>query len=207
MVLLPVKTARTAKSRLAPAFPDPEQLAELVLAMRRDTVDAIRGTRQVVRIVAAVDRFDAARGLGAGIEVVVQRDSGLNAALREADTFAALRLPEAGRIAVVGDLPALTPDALRSVLIAAESHPRSFVPDLAGTGTTMLAVTSGPLDPQFGPGSAARHAASAAALPAAASARHDVDVPTDLAPAVIGGFGPATRAVLTPPACVASPGT
>lgn len=195
-MLLPVKTAAVSKSRLATAFDDPADLAALVQAMRLDTVAALRDTPGVVGLIAVVDRFDAARGLGAGIDVVVQQSAGLNPALTEADAFALHRWPGLGRVAVVGDLPALTPGAMREVLAGAAGAARSFVPDLAGTGTTMLAATSGPLAPRFGPGSAARHATDAVALPAAAEARHDVDVPEDLTPPVAAGFGPATRAAL-----------
>jgi 2-phospho-L-lactate/phosphoenolpyruvate guanylyltransferase len=196
VVLLPVKTATVAKSRLAPAFDDPAELVRLVEAMRRDTVTAVRDTPGIVGIVAVVDRFGAANGLGSGLDVVVQQAAGLNPALAEADAFASHRWPGAARIAVVGDLPALTPAALKEVLAAAEEAGRAFVPDLEGSGTTMLAVTRGPLDPRFGPGSAARHAADAVALAAAPEARHDVDLPGDLHPPVAAGFGPETRAVL-----------
>jgi 2-phospho-L-lactate/phosphoenolpyruvate guanylyltransferase len=195
VVLLPVKAVTSSKSRLVPAFPDPDRLATVVAAMREDTVAAIRATAGVIGLVAAVDRYTSARGLGAGVEVVVQTEPGLNAALRAADTYATSRYPHAGRIAVVGDLPALTPLALREVLDEAARHPRAFVPDLAGSGTTMLAVTEGPLDPRFGPGSAARHAEDAVTVRAGVPARHDVDLPADLT-AVAGGFGPATRAAL-----------
>jgi Guanylyl transferase CofC like len=109
VVLLPVKAVATSKSRLEPAFPDRERLAAVVTAMRQDTVAAVRATGGVVGLVAAVDRFDSAHGLGPGVDTVVQQEPGLNAALRAADTYARTRWPHAGRIAIVGDLPALTP--------------------------------------------------------------------------------------------------
>ncbi|MHA3704410.1 2-phospho-L-lactate guanylyltransferase [Jatrophihabitans sp. YIM 134969] len=206
VVLLPVKAVASSKSRLQPAFDDPDRLAAVVTAMRRDTLAAIRGTAGVVAVVAAVDRPDSARGLGAGVDVVVQQEPGLNGALRAADAYATAQFPAAGRIAVVGDLPALTPFALREVLDAAGRSARAFVPDLAGSGTTMLAVTEGPLEPEFGPGSAARHARTATPVRAAAAARHDVDVPEDLTGPPATGFGPATRAALAEPAAAASGG-
>lgn len=193
-MLLPVKSVRASKSRLQAAYPDRDELAALVTAMRQDTLTAIRATPAVVAVVAAVDRADSADDLGPGVEAVVQQEPGLNAALRAADAHAATRYPGAGRIAVVGDLPALTPVVLADVLTAAARERRAFVPDLDGSGTTMLAVTVGPLEPQFGPGSAARHGETATTLPAAVPARHDVDVPGDLTAAHL--FGPRTRAVL-----------
>ena len=206
VVLLPVKAAAASKSRLQPAFDSPVRLADLVEAMRRDTVDAVRATPGVVAVVAAVDAPVSARALGPGVEVVVQTAPGLNSALRDADAYAALHHPESGRVAVVGDLPALTPSALRAVLTAAAGHARAFVPDLAGSGTTMLAVTEGPLDPAFGPGSAARHGRTAVALAAAGAARHDVDVEQDLRNPPPSGFGPATRAALATDAGGLRPG-
>lgn len=205
VVLLPVKAVLVSKSRLQAAFPDRDRLAALVTAMRQDTLAAVRATAGVIGVVAAVDRFESAHDLGAGVDVVVQQEPGLNAALRAADAYATTRYPVAGRIAIVGDLPALTPVALTDVLAAAAHAPRAFVPDLDGSGTTMLAVTEGPLEPRFGPGSALRHAETATAVPADVAARHDVDVPDDLTAAAARWFGPRTRAVLAEPTRVGCP--
>ncbi len=76
---------------------------------------------------------------------------------------------------------------------------RAFVADAEGTGTTLLVAAPGvTLDPRFGGGSAARHAASgAAALDGEwPGLRRDVDTPADLAAALALGVGPATRAAL-----------
>ncbi|GGJ81425.1 2-phospho-L-lactate guanylyltransferase [Agromyces bauzanensis] len=62
---------------------------------------------------------------------------------------------------LLGDLPALTADELDSALEAASRHPLAFVRDADGTGTTLATAAVGvAFDPQFGPGSAARHAAA-----------------------------------------------
>ena len=75
-----------------------------------------------------------------------------------------------------------------------------FVPDAAGTGTTMLTAAAGTaLDPRFGERSCAAHAASGAVRlsPAdAAGLRRDVDTEVDLWDALRLGVGPATAAVL-----------
>ncbi len=77
-------------------------------------------------------------------------------------------------------------------------HPRGYVPDSAGTGTTMLTALPGvALDPAFGPDSAARHDLIAHRLPAAAGLRLDVDTASDLEEAQKLGVGAATRAILT----------
>jgi 2-phospho-L-lactate guanylyltransferase len=79
----------------------------------------------------------------------------------------------------------------------ASSHHRGFVPDVPGTGTTLLAAPPGvPLDPRFGPGSAAAHAASGAIRLEGdwPSLRQDVDTPADLVAAARLGLGPRSAA-------------
>jgi 2-phospho-L-lactate guanylyltransferase len=128
----------------------------------------------------------------------VQTRPGLNAALTEAAEYAAAHWPVDGVAAVVGDLPALQPADLAAALTAAAAHQRCFVPDAAGTGTTMLAALPGTqLRPAFGAGSAARHAAVAVALDAAPGLRCDVDTAADLQAAADLGVGPATAAALS----------
>ena len=95
------------------------------------------------------------------------------------------------------DLPALRPAELTAALAAAAAHARSFVPDAAGGGTTLLAAAPGvPADPRYGAGSAAAHRASGA-VPLTGdwpSLRRDVDTAADLLAAAALGLGPATRA-------------
>jgi 2-phospho-L-lactate guanylyltransferase len=72
------------------------------------------------------------------------------------------------------------------------------VPDAQGTGTVLLTSLTGQLEPAFGPGSAARHAAAGhhrldLALP---RLRTDVDDDRSLAAALELGVGPATLGVL-----------
>ena len=83
---------------------------------------------------------------------------------------------------MVGDLPALRAADLLAVLHQAPADGRSFVRDLDGSGTTLLAAgPSSALEPLFGPDSAARHLASGAReLDAATSLRCDVDSAADL---------------------------
>ena len=189
-VLLPVKALPAAKGRLLAASPDAEAHARLVGAIRADTAAAAREAAAVARVVLVTDRPTA------GDLVFVQREPGLNAALAEAARDAARRWPEDGVVAVVGDLPALRAAELDAALADAAGHPRSFVRDLAGTGTTVLAARPGVLlEPAFGAGSAARHAASAAELDAGAGLRCDVDTEADLDAARALGLGRHTAAV------------
>jgi 2-phospho-L-lactate guanylyltransferase len=188
-VLIPTKALPGAKTRLAAATDGPDAHRRLVAAIRRDTVAAARDAAGVARVVLVTDR-------GVPDETTfVQSAPGLNAGLEEAAAMAARRWPEDGVVALVGDLPALTPTELADALGAAASQPRSFVADHPGTGTTLLAARAGtPLRPAFGPGSAARHAAVAVALAAGPGLRHDVDTADDLRAAAVVGLGDATAA-------------
>jgi 2-phospho-L-lactate guanylyltransferase len=99
--------------------------------------------------------------------------------------------------ALAADLPALRTGDLTAALTAAGPG-RSFVADAAGTGTVLLAATSGvELEPCFGPGSAAAHAATGAVELTGdwPSLRRDVDTGAELAAAVVLGLGPRTGAV------------
>ncbi len=198
-VLVPVKRLDGAKSRLSTRTAGARR--DLSLAFALDTVAAALAAPGVagVHVVTDDDRVaDAVRGLGAAV-VADTSGGGLNDALRLAEEV--LRADGAGALAALaGDLPALRPDQLGRALAAAAAHPRSFVPDAAGTGTTMLCAAAGTaLDPRFGERSCAAHAASGAVRldPAdAAGLRRDVDTEVDLWDALRLGTGPATAAQL-----------
>jgi 2-phospho-L-lactate guanylyltransferase len=120
--------------------------------------------------------------LPAEIEVLPDAGGGLNPALAAAAAELARRYPDDGVVAMVGDLPALRSADLLAVLHRAPGAGRSFVRDLDGSGTTLLAAGPGSaLAPLFGPDSARRHLASGAReLEAAVSLRSDVDSVADL---------------------------
>lgn len=199
VVLVPMRALPGGKSRLAAASGDAAAHRRLVAAIRTDTLAAVAACAPVRAAVAVVDT-PAAAGAQPPAEVFVQRRAGLNPALREAADWAARRWPDAGIAALVGDLPALRPDELAAALTRATGHPRAFVADAAGTGTTLLTARPGiALLPRFGPGSARRHAAGAADLGAAEPGagpglRADVDTAADLLAAARLGLGPATAA-------------
>jgi 2-phospho-L-lactate/phosphoenolpyruvate guanylyltransferase len=197
-IIVPLKALPAAKSRLAAASPDPQQHATLVEAIRTDTLEAARAVGRVLIVVDAPPEAQPTDADADGDDLVlVQIGDGLNQAVREARALAAHRWPDDGVAALVGDLPALRPDELRAALTLAAATAHAFVPDSAGTGTTLL--TAGPgvdLEPAFGPGSAERHAGFAARLPAGPGLRLDVDTAGDLEQARVLGVGPATRAAL-----------
>lgn len=203
-LVVPAKRLAVAKTRLRPVtadLPDPGAAhADLVLALLGDTVAAALGCPSVRRLLVVTDDPAArrlVRRLGAGT-VADEPDEGLNPAL--AHGAAGLRGPVA---ALSSDLPALRPEELGAALAAAEDaaregRPRTFVADEGGIGTTLLTALGVPLDPRFGPGSAAAHAA-AGALPltvAVPTLRRDVDTADDLAAAGRLGTGPRTTAAL-----------
>jgi len=188
-VVIPAKALPAAKSRLLPASRDAAAHRRLVEAIRADTAEAARAADGVARVLFVSD--SPAPG------VLVQTRPGLNGALIDAAGHAAARWPADGVAALVGDLPALRSDQLAAALAAAAAHPRAFVPDAEGTGTTLLTAVPGtPLRPAFGPGSAARHAAAAVRIAAGATLRCDVDTAADLQTAARLGLGPRTAATL-----------
>ncbi|WP_409329763.1 2-phospho-L-lactate guanylyltransferase [Trujillonella humicola] len=202
-VVVPAKRLTVAKTRLAPLTAGAGDLhRDLVLALLADTVGAALAAADgpadvaVVDVVVVTDDPSAAAlvtALGART-VPDEPDRGLNPALahgaRAARTSAVAALSS--------DLPALRPGELTAALRAAGSAARGLVADAAGTGTTLLTTVAGDLGPQFGPGSAAAHAAGGA-VPLAGDwpgLRRDVDTPEDLAEAVRLGAGRHTTALL-----------
>jgi 2-phospho-L-lactate/phosphoenolpyruvate guanylyltransferase len=203
-VVVPAKRLAAAKTRLTPLTSalvgDPAAgHQELVLALLADTVAAARAAPAVDLVLVVTDDPRAAavvRALGART-VGDEPDSGLNAALAHGARQA--RAVTAGPVAALSsDLPALRPAELTAALLAAAALPRAFVADAAGTGTTLLAVPDGELDPRFGPGSAEAHAA-AGAVPLDGNwpgLRQDVDTPADLRAACRIGVGVRTAGFL-----------
>ncbi|WP_444950258.1 2-phospho-L-lactate guanylyltransferase [Micromonospora ureilytica] len=198
-VVVPVKQLAAAKSRLRGALPGvPHE--ELALALAADTLRAVLACPAVAEaLVVTDDPRVAAAARAAGARVLPDEPrAGLNAAFRHGAAGAA-----AGWVAgITGDVPALRPAELAGALLAAQNgHPaaRRFLPDAPGGGTVLLAAPPGvPLDPRFGVGSAAAHAASGA-LPLDGdwpSLRRDVDTAADLAAAARLGLGPRTAALV-----------
>lgn len=192
-LLVPVKDARSAKTRLDEV--GAVARAELMAAFARDAIAAAQRTS--LAEVVVVGEAAALAVLLDGLEVPVVADEGggdLNEALRRA----AARLARADRgIAVLlADLPCLRTPDLEAVLTYAATRPeRTFVADAAGTGTTLLLAPAGvDLDPHFGVGSAAAHAASGAhpMRGELSSLRLDVDTAGDLEQALLLGVGPET---------------
>jgi 2-phospho-L-lactate/phosphoenolpyruvate guanylyltransferase len=198
-LVVPVKRLASAKTRLRSTTAGVPH-DRLVLALAQDTVRAALACPLVSEVLAVTDDpvVTAALGRLGARAVPDQPGTGLNAAISYG---AAMVAPSADWIAALtADLPALRPAELTAALRAAAAVPRrGFVPDAAGTGTTVLtAPRVVPLDPRFGPASAAEHLASGARLLDGdwPSLRRDVDTGADLAEAERLGLGPHTGATV-----------
>ena len=197
--VVPVKALAQAKSRLAlPA----EHRQALALAFALDTVAALMRTSYVAAVlVVTSDRTVADRVGRMGARVTDDRGTGLGRAVREGIRAAATWQPDRGVAVVPGDLPCLTPADVTEVLagLGTDAEGRgAFVPDRAGTGTTLIVQACGLAAlTRYGPDSAARHRAVGMRRldGAPPGARHDVDTLADLRAAMALGVGARTRAV------------
>jgi 2-phospho-L-lactate/phosphoenolpyruvate guanylyltransferase len=208
-LLVPVKPLARAKTRLRGVVGDgagaPEAHARLVLALARDTLAAATSAAVVRRAVAVCSDEMVCTALTAdGVEAIPdQPAAGLNPALRYGEAVLRAADPATPVGALQGDLPALRPEELdRAVRTGLAIGARVFCADRAGIGTTLLlAPPWQPLEPRFGPCSAAAHRASGAReLPGRwPGLRCDVDTAADLAVARNLGLGRFTRAALPTP--------
>jgi len=178
-IVIPVKGTDAAKSRLGAT-------RELARAIAQDTVDAALQVAPVIVVTAASPTdFPGAR-------VVADPGRGLAAAVGAGIAHAG------GAVAVLlGDLPALRPEELRSALVAASTLDRAFVPDAEGSGTSLITSTTDHAA-AFGAGSAQRHRDAGYVeldVPPSSGLRSDVDTPDQLE-SLRDRVGPRTRAQL-----------
>ncbi len=191
-VVIPVKGAPAAKSRLAPAVPD-DARAVLARAFALDTIAAALGAGSVARVLVVGD--DAS--LAGDAEFVPEptgegAERGLLPAIRHGIAQARAESPVAVAV-LLGDLPALRPEELDQALAEAARHPLAFVRDADGTGTTLATATPGvAFEPRFGADSADRHAAAGFAELAASALpglTRDVDTVDGLETVLHHGVG------------------
>ena len=159
-VVIPVKGAPAAKSRLAPTVAD-DARAMLARAFALDTIAAALAARSVAHVIVVGD--DPA--LAGGAEFLAEPVDGprsLGSAIAHGIAHASRHDRASGIAVLLGDLPALRPDELDAALEAAARHPLAFVRDADATGTTLATAMPGAtaFEPRFGPDSAARHAAA-----------------------------------------------
>lgn len=214
-LVIPVKLLAQAKSRFT--GPAGNSRSEFALAMAADTIAAAVQAENVAAVLVVTDDPEV-RELAAGLGAIVLADTpqaGLNEALVHGAGYAERRWPDRGRAGLAGDLPAIKPGELTAALAAAARVGVAFVPDAAGTGTTLYAVASGAeFWPQFGPASRDRHLAGGAvelgtgelgtgelgtgelSTGELIGLRRDVDTIDDLRAAAKIGLGPRTRALV-----------
>ena len=158
--VIPQKDLRLAKSRMA--LPN-HRRRRLVVAMLDDTLDAVLGSAAVLRVIIVCDSHNDAPLLSrTGVITHINRlGGGQNSAVEVGVALARGLLPGAGVAVLPADLPGLRSAALTRALDLARQHPRSFVRDASGSGTTLLTATDGlDLLAGYGPSSGAVHALS-----------------------------------------------
>ena len=179
--LIPAKSFRDAKQRLAPILNEDERarLSAALLAHTIRTARAASGAQPIV--VVAADAAVAETALAAGADrAFVPKASGLNPQLAEA----AATVPPADPLLVLhADLPLLTP---ADVTVLVETAGAVVIaPDHAGTGTNGLLHRTADRFFAFGADSYALHQAEAAARNLAPAVvrrpgiAHDLDEPAD----------------------------
>jgi 2-phospho-L-lactate/phosphoenolpyruvate guanylyltransferase len=198
-VLVPVKPARRAKSRLAPLGDAARQA--LVTAFAADTVRSALACPAVAEVMVVTDDHRLAADLAdLGAHVLPDGTSDdLNASLVAAAAELHRRWPDLSLAALCADLPALRTEDLTAALERAADHPAAIVADTEGVGTTLVTASSlVHFSPRFGPGSREEHVLGGAhAIEGieVATLRRDVDTPSDLAVALQLGVGERTESV------------
>lgn len=197
-MVVPVKDRHLGKSRLLP--PPGVSRSDLAAALARDTLVAVRAVVGDGLLVVTSDAR-IAHDVGMPDECVLpDPGSGLDAAVQVGVAEVAGRRPHAAVAVLLGDLPALRPDDLRTALDACAAHVSAVVPDAEGTGTVLLTHRDPTLlTPSFGPGSAARHGRHAVRVePRLPRLRRDVDDDATLQEATALGLGEWTRRLVRP---------
>jgi 2-phospho-L-lactate guanylyltransferase len=181
---IPVKPLAEGKSRLAHMLSH-EARIRLNAHLFRHTLDIVSAVFDPAYIIV-VSRDAALRELAAarGARIIAEHGNELNAALVEA---AALPTGGDGLLSVSTDLPSLTPEDLRAMLMAVET-PVAIAPDRERKGTNaLLTIPAACIPYRFGPDSFAKHLAVAATRGISASIisrpglAFDLDTEADLA--------------------------
>lgn len=208
--ILPVKRFERAKQRLDPTLTAGSRRA-LASAMLGDVLGALKHS-SLIDIVLVVSGEPTASELATEPDVLLLRDETekgqSQAALNGLARASALGYEHA--LLVPGDCPLIDPLELDNLIATSGVAGRdvAIVPDRHGKGTNALLLDpGGPFQPQFGPGSLAKHTAQAeqkglaCAVERVPSLELDVDTGEDLAELIsalsrVHGRAPRTRGVL-----------
>lgn len=185
--ILPVKRFGGAKQRLAVGIDDARRV-ELVAAMLRDVLEAIREARSIERTIVVTSEPRAAElAAAAGTELVADPGDGGHSGAAQAGIARAQQLGAECAVLLPGDCPLLDSRELERLLTGLPGSFVAVVPDRHDTGTNALALSPpDAIAPSFGEGSCARHVAAAreAGVPFAverlASLALDLDTPADI---------------------------
>lgn len=187
MAVVPVKGLAGAKRRLG-AVLTPDERAALMLQTFHKVLGALDAPGIAGRLVVSPDERVLRAATLAGATPLAQVGGGLNAALDQARTRAAVDGAEALLI-VLGDLPLLGQDDIAGMLALAGVSPAVVLaPDRHGAGTNAMVLRPPDALPfAFGAGSLARHHAATLARGLPLHLYHgpgtalDLDTPADLA--------------------------
>lgn len=182
--VVPIKAWQSAKSRLVMPSDVREELARALALDLLDVLSAHHDIGEVVVVTADGRVADEARARGAA--VLAERDESLNGAVRQALVWAAEVRADGPTVVVPADLAYLSTDVLTNTLAALAEAGPSHVPDRSGEGTTLLAAPrASAIEPHYGVGSSAAHAAAGFPRVDAVDprARADIDRLDDLTPA------------------------
>jgi 2-phospho-L-lactate/phosphoenolpyruvate guanylyltransferase len=183
--ILPVKRFSAAKSRLGASGVAETLRQRLARAMVTDVLQALAQTDSIERTIVVTREPTL-------VELAAEHGALLLADMAEDGQSAAVALGVKRALAdgiervlcIPGDCPALDPAELDALLAAADARAAldaraevTIVPDRHGAGTNGLLLTPpDAIEPAFGPGSCARHAA----LAADAGARWEIERPASL---------------------------
>ncbi len=162
LAVVPVKSLREAKSRLASAL-SPEERSALTLSMLNHVLATIRESG-VISSIGIVSPNSTELRLSEDIAVIEQTRTGLNNHLEEGREWAISNGADAFMI-IFADLPLLTPDDIRAIIDIGEAKGTVVLaPDRHGGGTNILLSHPASLSTlAFGQGSYQKHQAQALA--------------------------------------------
>jgi 2-phospho-L-lactate/phosphoenolpyruvate guanylyltransferase len=186
--IVPVKPLRYGKSRLAEVLTSDERM-DLNRRMLAHTLDTLTSIPEIEHVLV-VSRDQAALALAREYGARTVQENGsphLNLALTRA-TVVAKNYATRGVLIIPADLPLITPEDVRLMLVRAADPPVVVVaPDRRRDGTNALLVCpTGLIDYEFGPGSfqhhceRARDAGARLEICELPSLALDMDLPEDL---------------------------
>lgn len=195
--ILPVRRWDHSKSRLQLS---PVERALLARAFSLDVLQVLLDSEAVDRVVIVTDEPQLmALDSGGRIVVVRQRGRRRHRRLKEAVALGIdwARNNDANTpvLVVPADLASLTVGSLLRALDRLRKHPLSYVPDLSGSGITLLyASRAAHMTAAYGRGSVGLHerAGYVACFGPEPRVRLDIDSLTDLRGALVLGVGPET---------------